>query len=314
VFSSRTTDERWFPDASIPVRSLPRSFRCSAAGRRRAGRRLDLAGERPGPARLLFRSRPPVCGRRAPRYRRRRRHRLDRRRTRGRHCHVRRNRAGEREVGLHPDAGRLVGDAHAARVDRRGEGRVGRRGRRRRRHRPDRRRRGGRSIRSARDTTRRPGPGVRRSAVAPARSCCAARECTDYRELEPTGGSGSLDGRRRPTRCTLRWRSAGRRSPGSVGFRRAGATVGLAGSGYGGPGRKSDDSGRERIHSGREPIHSGPGPTSGRGCRPGSGPSRCSCPEGGGAPHLERYPGRSGRAVSCPRGRCACDPEYRRAG
>ena len=56
--------------------------------------------------------------------------------------HVRGNGSGQRQVADDPHLRRLVGHAHATRIDRGGKGRVGRRGRRGRDDRPERRRRG----------------------------------------------------------------------------------------------------------------------------------------------------------------------------
>ena len=101
---------------------------CARGGRSRRG--MDLAGRRPGAARVLVRSGPSIRGGRASRDRYRRRLRVGGAGARRGRGHVRRNGSGQRQVADDPHLRRVVGHADAARIDRGGEGRVGRRGRR----------------------------------------------------------------------------------------------------------------------------------------------------------------------------------------
>jgi hypothetical protein len=127
----------------------------------------------------------------------------------------------------------MVGDAHAARLDRGREGGDRRRGRRRRDDRPDRRRRGERLVRAVGDPSRRPGSGLRRSRISVAvagaeprhravrRRGSAAADRLGPRERRPDGRNSRSRRRAGPGSRRRGRRAAGGACFGAGGRRRA---------------------------------------------------------------------------------------------
>jgi hypothetical protein len=179
-----------------------------------------VAGPGGRAAAVQLRPGAPVCRRPAPRRRSRRRARRARARARIRHGHVR---GGRAELGQEPDdrdRRRVRGHADASRRDHRPGRSFGERRRRRRRGRELGGARVAGALRASRHSCRRPAPGLRRPALAPARSrvastaragpaddCLAAADprCTaGARSAHERGPDRRTDGSRRRRGCAAR--------------------------------------------------------------------------------------------------------------
>ena len=199
----------------------PRTTRCAHAStaarphrhaRDRPDRaRVDLARRRSRPRAVLIRSRQPVCGRAAPRHRRRRRLRRARLGARSRRGLVRGHGPRQRQIGHDRDRGRVVGHAHASRPARCEEGHRGCRGRSRRHSRGRRRRRAVPPARHPQDG--RPA-GLRRPARVPASASARADRRGRARGPRPCRCRARLGCRRR-SRRTGGGRAAAGRDAGS---------------------------------------------------------------------------------------------------
>lgn len=174
LISDNETDSRGDVDAPSPPSS---GFGCALA--RSRGKRLDVARRGSRAPAVPVRPFASVRRRAAPRYRSRRFRGLARARARGGDGELRRHGPVLGEERHHRDARRVLGHAHASRLDQRGREHRRRRRQPRRHDRPEQRRRGLAALHPSRCAPDRAGSGVSGSsdAAAAAGRCSAGRAC-----------------------------------------------------------------------------------------------------------------------------------------